>query len=258
MTRGVGVARRWDNAVRAEAGIERGVPPGYPSSATFVAAVARGDDTALRELFEHYAPLLRDQARAMGVRADDRRELVVSVLESFALYVIEAKRPPREVARYLVGALRNRARNLHRDDERRRRRYEAAYEDCTGTSERIVAECHSEYGVRTARALLVEEGPALRAAIEKLAERSAEALTNEERHLMVGLSHHVPLRDLAAHLGTTYAAVRVRVHRLRTRFRKLARQYVESLEAAERREMERFFRRAGINLGEGTSGDSGQ
>jgi hypothetical protein len=65
---------------------------------------------------------------------------------------------------------------------------------------------------------------------------------------MIGVSRHVPLRDLAAQAGVTYGAARVRVHRLRERFRKLVLQHVASLEAEERREVERFLRRAGLSL----------
>jgi hypothetical protein len=88
----------------------------------------------------------------------------------------------------------------------------------------------------------------LHAAVAKLAEWSALALREDELALMIGVSRHIPLRELAAQAGVTYGAARVRVHRLRERFRKLVLQHVASLEADERHEVERFLRRAGLCL----------
>jgi len=243
-----GVAARRLNALGQDDIAEYGVPPGYATHGSFIAAVARGEEAALRELYLQYAPLLREQARAVGVPAADRDELALTVLETFALYLIEVKRPPRDVARYLVAALRNRARNLYRDRKRRRSRYESAYGHWTDTDERVVAECHSEYGLRAARDPAGEPVPPARHAITQPAMRSAQALSDEDRQLMVGIAHRVPLRDLAAQLGINYGTARVRVHRLRERFRKLAAQQVAQLAPAERREAEAFFRRAGVHL----------
>ena len=184
----------------------------------------------------------------MSVPGDERADLVTTVLSDVLLHLWETQVPPRDLTRYLVSSLRNRARNSHRDRERRMTRDERAYSEQAGGRQRIVAESHSEYGIRTAGPPDMDETPRLALAIEKLARRSAQALEPLDAVLMLGLSRHVPLRDLAERAGTTYGAARVRVHRLRERFLKLARQYVATLDADERREMERFFRRAGIVL----------
>jgi hypothetical protein len=88
----------------------------------------------------------------------------------------------------------------------------------------------------------------LRSAIAKLAKRSANALTEDEMKMMVGVGRHVPLRDMADQLGITYGAARVRLHRLRERFGKLATEYTANLKPNEKREIERFFRRAQVRL----------
>jgi hypothetical protein len=88
----------------------------------------------------------------------------------------------------------------------------------------------------------------LRSAILKLAQNSARALTPDEMKMMVGVGRHVPLREMAEQLGISYGAARVRLHRLRERFRKLAMQYIGTLKADEKREIERFFRRAEVRL----------
>jgi hypothetical protein len=71
--------------------------------------------------------------------------------------------------------------------------------------------------------------------------------------VIVGVGRHMPLREMAGQLGITYGAARVRLHRLRERFRKLASHYVVTLKPDEKREIERFFRRAGVHLGKSSS-----
>ena len=224
------------------------VPPPYPTPATFVAALRAGDPVALRALFLFYAPLLRDQARRLDVDPDERDELVTTLLDDFVMHVQDAALPPRDVARYLVAAARNRVRNYHRNRKRSHALGERASTTLQGTAQRVVAESHSEYDLRTSAAASVEGTPPLDSAVMKLAAWSAQALREDELALMVGVSHHVPMREIAVQLEISYAATRVRLHRLRERFRKLVLQHVTSLDGEEQREVERFLRRAGLYL----------
>jgi hypothetical protein len=93
----------------------------------------------------------------------------------------------------------------------------------------------------------------VRSPIEKFALWSAQTLSDLEAALMIGLGNRVPLRELAEQNGISYGAARIRVHRLRERFRKLVTQYVASLGTDERREMQRFFKRANITLQTGAA-----
>ena len=222
----------------------------FPTSARVLAAIHRGDERAISDLFLLYAPLLRDQARRMSIPPDERDEFVTTVLDDVVLHLIESRIAPRHLTRYLVAALRNRARNHHRDSGRRVATQDGAYVAQGLGLERIVAECHSEYGLRAALPADGAESPLLRSAMGGLAERCARDLTSEEMAMMVGIGRHVPLRDVAEQLGVTYGATRVRLHRLRERFRKLAIEYMEALKSEERREIERFFRRAEVRLTE--------
>jgi hypothetical protein len=226
----------------------RAVPAPYRSPASFIVAVGQGEPAALRGLFLFYAPLLRDQARRFGVPEDDRGELVTTVLDDFVLHVQDGGVVPFDVARYLIASIRNRIRTRHRDRSRARAVDERAYSTLERSGQRVVAECHSEYALRSAAGADVDASEPLRLAIAMLARWSAAALEPHELALMIGVSRHVPLRDLAAQAGISYAAVRVRVHRLRERFHKLVLQHVTSLGAEEKREVERFLRRAGICL----------
>jgi RNA polymerase sigma factor (sigma-70 family) len=219
----------------------------FPTSAALVAAIKRGESAAIRELFILYAPLLRDQARLMSIDGGDRDAFVTTLLDDVVLHFIETQISPRDLTRYLVASTRNRARNFHRDVMRRDVSLGRAYSELGEARQLIVAESQSEDGMRSA-APLVDEAP-LRAAIRKLAEKSAAVLGEDELRLMLAVGRHMPLREFAEQNGMSYGNARVRLHRLRARFAKLAIQYVELLEPLERSEVERFFRRAGIRLG---------
>ena len=224
------------------------LPAPWRSPASFIAAIAEGETAALRALYLFYAPLLRDQARQLGTPADERAELVTTVLDDFVLHVQDDRIVPYDVARYLVAAVRNRIRTRHRDRARARALHERAYTTTISSGQRIVAESHSEFSLRSAQAMDEGASDTLGVAVGKLAEWSALLLRPEELVLMIGVSRHVPLRDVARQLGISYAAARVRVHRLRERFRTLVLQHVASLDPNEKREVERFLRRAGICL----------
>jgi DNA-directed RNA polymerase specialized sigma24 family protein len=226
----------------------RVLPAPWRSPASFIAAIAHGETAAMRALYLFYAPLLRDQARQLGIPADERTELVTTVLDDFMLHVQSDAIIPYDVARYLVAAVRNRIRTQHRDRLRARALHERAYSTTASSGQRVVAESHSEFSLRSAQASDDETTGSLATAIAKLAEWSALMLRPEELVLMIGVSRHVPLRDIAKQLGISYAAARVRVHRLRERFRTLVLQHVASLDPKEKREVERFLRRAGICL----------
>jgi RNA polymerase sigma factor (sigma-70 family) len=221
----------------------------YPTSARLLAAIHRREEPAIRELFLLYAPLLRDQARRMGIDVEERDEVVTTLLDDVVLHLMENALSPRHLARYLVAALRNRARNHHRDSQRRRSTQDVAYVEVGAARQRIVAESHSTYSLRASTGC--EDDPsslALRSAIAKLAQFSARELTPDELRMLVGIGRHFPLRDMADQLGITYGTARVRLHRLRERFRKLAAQYVGTLKLEERREVEKFFRRAEVRI----------
>jgi RNA polymerase sigma factor (sigma-70 family) len=220
----------------------------YPTCARLLAAIHRGDEAAIREFFLLYAPLMRDQARRMSIGSEERDEFVTTVLDDVVLHLMEHHIVPRHLTRYLVASLRNRARNWHRDSHRRVAVRERAYSEPGVSGERIVAESHSEYGTRVSNQAQVDATGSLRGSIAVLAERSARELSRDELVMLICVERHLPLREIAAQLGITYSAVRVRLHRLRQRFRKIAIEHVRTLKEEERRELERFFRRAEVNL----------
>jgi len=220
----------------------------FPTSARLVAGIHRGDETALREFFLLYAPLLRDQARRMSIDPLDQDEVVTTLLNDVALHLMERQIVPRHLTRYLVAALRNRARNRYRDARRRVATRENAYGQAGTLGEMVVAECHSEYGVRASAAPDRDDLSHTRGSIRRLAEAAARELTRDEMVMMICIERHAPLREIADQLGITYGTARVRLHRLRARFRKLAVEYLRGLKSDERHELQKFFRRAGVQI----------
>ena len=217
----------------------------YPTSAKLLAGIHDGDESAIRELFLLYAPLLRDQARRMGVDGDERDDMVTTLLDDVVLHLMEHRLAPRDLARYLVVAFRNRARRRHRDLSRRDDNQAAGYSEIGGAHQSVVAECISDYTISVTDA---GEPPQSRSAISALAERVAAELDSGEMTMMIGIGRHMPLREIAEQLGISYGAARVRVHRLRERFRGIATDYLAALEPEDKNELSRFFRRAGLEL----------
>ena len=216
----------------------------YPTSARLLAAIHRGDETAIREFFLLYAPLMRDQASRMSIGHDERDEFVMTVLDDVVLHLMEHHIVPRYLTRYVVASLRNRARNWHRDSGRRLAARERAYAQPSASEQRIVAECHSEYGMRVSEQPGNDGSSSASASITGLAQRLSRDLTRDELVILICVERHLPLREIAEQLGITYSAVRVRLHRLRERFRKLAIEHLRALRPEERHDLERFFRRA--------------
>ena len=140
----------------------------YPTSAKLLAAIHDADECAIREFFLLYAPLLRDQARRMGIDGDERDDMVMTLLDDVVLHFMEHRLAPRELARYLVAAFRNRARRRHRDDGRRENTQSAAYSESGSAHQRIVAECVSSYTLVASEA--AEAPAALRSVIGGLAQ----------------------------------------------------------------------------------------
>ena len=176
----------------------------FPSHGSFVAALCRGEAAALREFFLMYAPLLRDHAQRMHVPVDERAELVTTVLDDVAMHLNGVAIPPREFTRYLVAALRNRARTRHRDRTRRQASDERSYTTLDTSAQRVIAECHSEYGLDSARAPGHAPAPPLSVAIEQLAAMSAR-LPHHRIRLDGGPRPPRAVAGLAAQSGITMA-----------------------------------------------------
>jgi transposase len=86
-------------------------------------------------------------------------------------------------------------------------------------------------------------------ALERLSEKLSEALTDDERQLLVGVAENIPQREIAEWLGVSYTVVRKRLERLRGRLTEVAMRYTNTLPPDDARELQRFFRRCRARIG---------
>lgn len=214
---------------------------GRSTRGNFVVAIRRADESALREFFIYFQPVLLDHARRLGIPPGNADEIVMTFLDDKVTELVKMDIEPASLAGYVIRSFRNRVFNIRRDERTR----DVIYDDAMTSigAQRIVAECHSEYGLHAATSPS-DSAPFLRPALLKLSEYSAAQLTTDEIGLVMALGDRVPMREIADWLGITYANCRVKAHRLRGRIAKLALQYMNELEPAEREEVQRFLKRA--------------
>jgi len=237
-----------------EGAIPRGVddasgaddPPHRWGDAALVAAMRRGERGAFHEFFARFAPLVMALARANRLPSTDLTERITEFLDDAAMRLILASTPmPRTLAAYLAASFRKRARNTARDLRCRETLRDCYATDSGSGTERAVADASSEDAIRTSFGP-GWEGVPLSPAVERLARAIEQGLSDDERLLLAWLGARVPQRQIAAWLGVSHGAVRVRVTRLRARLRDAALRYAYRLDGADRRELDRFFRRIDI------------
>jgi hypothetical protein len=217
-------------------------PVRKPRSAA--SSLRSGDESVLKAFFLYFHPLLLDQARLMGVDSDTREEVVLTFLDDKVIELALMELPPPSLTGYVIRGFRNRVRNLIRDKRTRLRVYDEAALEVGDAAQLLVAECHSEYGASAADTTL-DEPPGASPAIARLAQYAKQRLSDEEIQLLVEASRRGPLREVPEWHHMSYAACRVRIHRLRNRTSELAREYLRTLNLPEKTEIERFLRRCG-------------
>jgi DNA-directed RNA polymerase specialized sigma24 family protein len=223
------------------------------SDVDLVIRMRTGAPAAFQEFVERFHSVLLNYARRAAVGRTERDELVSDVLSDVALELLApGARTPRNPRMYLIGAFRHRLLNGQRGHTRRDRHHSGALEDAMLDSEyaddgEMVAGC-SEGAVRESR------GPgwervALPKSLERLAMHLDEALTDEERQLLVAVAENVPQREVAAWLRVSHVVARKRLERLRGRMMEVAMRYTNALEPDDAREVQRFFRRCRARIG---------
>ena len=236
-----------------------GGTPGHGASddAGIIAAMRRGSASAFEAYVDRFHRVLLDYARRGGLLPGDSDHFVEELLHDVALELMSLGAAiPRNPRMYLIAACRNRLLNVKRGRMRRERTLDAVLHDARADSQLaddrdVVAGC-SEGMVRESR------GPGwervrLPVALMRLAARLGEALTVDERRLLVAVAENVPQREIAVWLGLSHVAARKRLERLRARMTEVAMRYTNSLEPDEARELHRFFERCRARIGTGIS-----
>ena len=208
-----------------------------------VSLMQAGEERAFTEFVRRWQPLLSDAARRLGLSPDDGEDLVADVLTECASAFGSGREAPRTMASYLVTALRNRARNHWRDEERRRTREAAA---CDGLAEDLPADASHAHAVREPAVSPAPDAEPRRAAppLLRLAYALMRDLPREDRLLLVWAGHRVPHRTIAEWLDSNPATVTKRIERLRARLRRAAEAHLNKVSDAERMAVLRVIRRA--------------
>jgi DNA-directed RNA polymerase specialized sigma24 family protein len=206
-----------------------------------VEAMRHGQTAALREFFLRFEPLLEHHAQRLGASGGERDDLVGDTLDDAALVLLAPNATtPRSLPGYLVTSLRNKVFNSRRAAGTARRVREAALTERPTGDDALCSESSQR-----ASAGPLWEPPRPSRAVASLATALLDDLGEDERLLLVWVSHHVPYREIAEWLGIGYAAVGKRVERLRARLRARAELHLAGSSDNERRVLETLFTRAG-------------
>ena len=221
-----------------------------------LAAMQGGDEWAWSEFHVRFRPLLNGIARhvRMPVGADVTADeaLVDEVLADEAVRLTQPNAPRVvNLAGYLVRAARHKLIDVRRSAARRQRRYTEAAADGeradTPAGEMVVEALASEHARRASLPKEPNErGGEPSAAVRALAAAVREMTSEEERLLLTWLAERVSHRMIATWLDVSYDAATKRIWRLCRKLRAAAVKYGETLGAAERAEVDRFLRRAGV------------
>jgi DNA-directed RNA polymerase specialized sigma24 family protein len=203
--------------------------------ASMLAALKRGEERAATALYDGLFPGLLTVAARTGVPYAERDELVADTLRRVLTALArEGSVTPASLMAYAMRAMRNLRREQASSRESRERLVQAVREEVVVQGVPANDDVESAVPSRHSHAL-----GALARALEAHA-------TTEELQVLSWLADMAPQRDIARWLGITHGAARVRIHRVRTRLRGLAGRIAQSMSPADQRELERFFRRAGI------------
>lgn len=211
--------------------------------AQLVRALRCGDVAALDEFMLRFSRLLADRACRTRLTAAEASDLAQELLEDVGLRILAGEmEPPQAIGTYLCAAFRHRYLTQLREHERHARLVREHVEDAGATGEATLWSASSEHLRR------LSHGPAwepfgLAPVLERLASAFDEGVSEDERRLLQWVSHYIPQREIASWLGVSYGAVTQRIWRLRERLREMAVRFAATLDAAEQRELKRFFRR---------------
>ena len=209
-----------------------------------VAALRCEDESAVREFYLRFRPMLLRAAGRLGVDPGERDTVVDDCLADVAVHLITSSAPPpRSLPAYLARSLRNRVLNGARARGRAQRR-DALPDQADPTEAELAGS--SEHARRVSGEA---EAAPLSPALERLAAVLERTLNDDDRLLAVWMSHCAPQRDIAVWLGIAHKAAAKRIERLRERLQLAALRHLETTDGEERLELLTFLGRASLAPG---------
>jgi hypothetical protein len=202
----------------------------------------RGEPGAWAAFDDRFRPILEAFARQHNIPDCEWPVCITELLADEALRLSRlATEVPRRLDAYLMRAVRNRYLRTKRATSCRDRNHLAASEHRWG--ECIVPTTSSEHALRaSAGADALPPGPSL--ALRRLARELRGGLRDDERAMLDWVSEGIPRRTIAKWLGLEHDACAKRIWRLCQRLRADATARARVYDLSERREIDRFLRRA--------------
>lgn len=215
---------------------------GLASDAALLAAMHRRDPEAWTAFDVKFRPLLEAYARKANIPPWEWSVCITELLADEWLRL--SRRPneaPRQLGAYLVRAVRNKYLYIKRAAACRDRNHLAASEDWSG--EQILPSTCSEDARRASAgpdaAFADTEG-----ALRQFARDLSAGLTDEEHAMLTWVSEGVPRARIAEWLGLEREQCAKRIWRLCRRLQTTAAERSRAYVGRERRDIDRFLRRA--------------
>jgi DNA-directed RNA polymerase specialized sigma24 family protein len=189
--------------------------------------------------------MLEAFARRSNIPSSDWHVCITDLLTDEALRLnASAAGPPRNLPAYLVGAARHRHLSLKRSADCRHKHYAAASDNRSG--EQIVTTLCSEDALRSSAG--PEDESPTSSALLRLARDLGARLSGDERLVLAWVGEGISRPVIAEWLGIAPDACAKRIWRLCHRLRVAAVQQRLTYSSSERREIDRFLRRAGHSV----------
>lgn len=214
-----------------------------------LAAIRRGEESAIEQFHAIYELRLIDIARSLGVARAERQGTVLEFLSVSVESLFASRIVPRSLPAYVTTSFCNFVRDRQRAEATRRDREEDACTELGATGERAALDSCSEYSARMASGLDAPEPRST--ARTRFVREILGSLSDQDRELLEYRSK-LPLREAADLTHLTYANAKVRMFRIRAQLVTKARKVARGLSENDRAELARFLERSGL-LAEETS-----
>jgi DNA-binding CsgD family transcriptional regulator len=212
-----------------------------------VGAIREGRPEAVDEFIRRFEELVMRSARQLQIPREERAHWVGEVLYEVALTLGRSRGPaPNHLAAYVAGACKRRGRRERARASTRDARIREAVGEVYASGESVALGVCSEDSLRLACGV-DWESPRLSPVLARLAAAFDAEITAEERDVLSWLGQHVSYTTIAEWLGISRPAAVSRIQRLRARLIRTTLRFGAALEAAERAQLLRFLRRAGVS-----------
>ena len=211
-----------------------------------VGAIRERRPEAVDEFIRRFEDVALRCARQLQIPHHDRAHWVGEVLYEVALTLGRGRGPvPNHLAAYVAAAGKRMGRSARTSARSRDARVREAVGEVYTTGQPAVLGLCSEESLRLACGVGWDP-PSLSPVLARLAATFDEEIKPEEREILSWLGQHVSYTTVASWLGISRPAAVSRIQRLRARLIRTTLRFGAGLDAADRAELLRFLRRAGV------------